>query len=129
MTYITHEDVEKALWVTFPTSGKVPTDSMVDDLCTQVENEVAGRIYPFTLSSANSNNSDALKALLVEMVLNRMYRADKWQRGRGSTTSLEGAQFPERIRTDNEVVEAIRRLAVGVEKWDTAKLVKSDDYD
>lgn len=129
MTYITHADVEKALWVTFSSQGKPPLDSDIDNLCTQVEGEVAGRIYPFTLADANGNDSDALKALLVEMVLIRMMRADKWQRARGATSSLEGAQFPETVRTDNEVIAAIRRLAVGVEGWDTAKLVKSDDYD
>ena len=130
-TYHDHADVEKFLGVTLASSGEWPLDSDVDNMCIQTEGEAATAIYPFTLAQADTNSSAGTKAVLVKWTLYNLFVADKWRRARGATTSSTGSvSFPDLDLTPPEVLALqLQKLAAGTPSWDTAPMIKDDDYD
>ena len=109
-TYITHADVEKWLGVTLDAT-KPPTDSHVDELCIFAEGLAGSWSYPVSLSTLNGRDSGALKAILVEIVINMLRRWDAWNKA-GGAVSQEGFSFPAN-RSDGELKTALLTMCRG----------------
>ena len=127
MAYATYTDVQNALFVTFAASGEPPPiQSQVTAIIAQVEGLAAAYIHPRTLAQANTNNSAALTSLIVDWVIKKLMLADKWNRARGSSSSLEGVNFTSAdFLPDREFLRAFKALAEDASNIiDVVKMVK-----
>jgi len=79
-----HGHVEWYLGTTFSASSKPFTDAHIDAMCVAAEQLIATMLEPGITLPATVDTG--WRQIVVELVINMMERADKWQRARGATT-------------------------------------------
>lgn len=96
-THADHSHVEAWLGITLGAATKPFTDAHIDAMCVAAEALVQSRLRQGT--NLPTTASTEWRQVIVQVVINMMDRADKWQRSRGAITeSGEGsgsATFPD----------------------------------
>ena len=79
-----HAHVEWYLGITFGAATKPFTDAQIDAMCVAAEQLIGAELEPSNSLPAAADTG--WRQIVVELVVNMMERADKWQRARGATT-------------------------------------------
>jgi hypothetical protein len=127
-THADHADVEAWLGISLGAATKPFTDAHVDAMCVKAEALIQGHL-PQGVSLPTTASTE-WEGVVVQVVLNMMDRADKWQRSRGAITesgeATGSATFPD-FGADVITARVAARIRELVERMSSSEGASSGD--